>query len=268
MVEIVPTGGALGAEVRGVDASTPLDQSVVARLKQGLVDELLLFFRDQRLEDADLVRFTRYFGDARAHVREQPDRPLKEIFVVSNVMEDGKPIGALGSGELAFHSDLSYLPLPGLFSVVYAVEVPRRGGDTQWVNCYAAYDALPSTLRERVLPLRAVHRHGEEKQNPATPAAHPVIRTHPQTNRRAIFVGHQFTRYVVGVSKGESRAILEQLLAHVSRPEFVWTHKWRVGDLVIWDNRCTLHRREAFDDRDRRVLKRTQIFGEAPYLAL
>lgn len=267
-MKILTTGGALGAEVSGVDASRRLDEATITALKGGLEKHLLLFLRAQTLEDEDLVRFTRYFGDPKPHVREQPVRQVSEVFVVSNVREDGRPIGALGNGELTFHSDLSYMLRPGSFSVVYAVEVPREGGDTQWANCYAAYDGMPPELRNRVLPLVAVHRHGEEAQNPPVPVRHPVIRTHPETGRRATFVSHQFTREILGVPEEEGRRLLGELLDHVSRPEFVWTHKWEPGDLVIWDNRCTLHRREPFDDRERRILKRTQIFGDEPYLEI
>lgn len=265
-MKIAPTDGALGAEVQGVDASRPIGASELDALRRGLREHLLLLFRNQSLGDADLVRFTRYFGDPSPHVREQRESAFPEIFVVSNVVEDGEPIGALGNGELTFHSDLSYMHRPGSYSIVYAVEVPDEGGDTQWANCYAAYDALPEDLRERVLPLRALHRHGEEKQNPPVPAVHPVVRTHPETGRRATFVSHQFTRRIEGVSEEESRELLQALLDHVARPDLVWTHRWRAGDLVVWDNRCTLHRREVFDARKRRILKRTQIFGEEPFL--
>ncbi|MGH9324710.1 MAG: TauD/TfdA dioxygenase family protein [Vicinamibacteria bacterium] len=265
-MEIFPTGGALGAEVKGVDVSRPLDDATVRALQRAALDHLLLLFRDQKLSDEGQVRFSRYFGDPRPHVREQSEREVQEIFVVSNVVVDGKPIGALGYGELTFHSDLSYLQRPGSFSIVYAVEVPASGGDTQWANAYTAYDALPEALRDRVLPLTAIHRHGEEKQNPEVPASHPVVRTHPGTGRRALFVSPQFTRRIEGVSEEESAALLEALFTHLARPQFVWTHKWRAGDLVLWDNRCTLHRREPFDERERRILKRTQMFGEVPYL--
>jgi taurine dioxygenase len=265
-MKILPTGGALGAEIVGVDCSKPLEKDVVLRLKQAVLDHLVLVFRDQDLGEEEQVSFSRYFGDPKPHVREQPERAVEEIFIVSNVIENGRSIGALGYGELTFHSDLSYLQHPGSISIVYAVEVPREGGDTQWANGYAAYDGLPADLRERVLPLRAVHRHGEENQNPELPASHPVIRTHPDTVRRTTYVSPQFTRYIEGVSEAESRELLERLFAHVIRPEFVWTHKWRARDLVLWDNRPTMHRREAFDPRERRTLKRTQMFGEVPFL--
>jgi taurine dioxygenase len=265
-MEILPTGGALGAEIAGVDCSRPLADSVVRGLRQAVLDHLVLLFRDQHLTDEEQVRFSGYFGDPKPHVREQPDREVEEIFVVSNVVENGRPLGALGYGELTFHSDLSYLERPGSISIVYAVEVPREGGDTQWANGYAAYEALPGDLRARVLPLRAVHRHGEEQQNPEVPASHPVIRTHPETGRRATYVSPQFTRYIEGVPEDESRELLGRLFAHVTRPEFVWTHKWRPADVVLWDNRPTMHRRDAFDPRERRTLKRTQMFGEVPFL--
>jgi taurine dioxygenase len=263
-MEIVPTGGALGCEVLGLDCSKPLEEDVVARLKQAVLDHLLLIFRSQELSGDEQVRFSRYFGEPKPHVRKQPERPLEEIFLVSNVLEDGKPIGALGYGELTFHSDLSYLERPGSFSIVYAVEVPEKGGDTQWANCEKAYEALSAGLRERLVSRRAVHRHGEEEQNPTVPVSHPVVRTHPDTGRRALFVSPQFTRHIEGLPEVESRALLDELLAHVTREEFVWTHHWRAGDLVIWDNRVTLHRREPFDPRDRRILRRTQMFGEVP----
>lgn len=263
-MEMVPTGSVLGAEIRGLDVSRPLDEAGIDGIRRAVREHLVVFFRGQELTEPEQVRFTRYFGEPRVHVREQRERAVPEIFVISNVVENGEPIGALGYGELTFHSDLSYLERPGSYSIVYAVEVPQRGGDTQWANAYAAYDALPEDLRARVVGLTAVHRHQEEKQNPRVPAVHPVVRTHPDSGRRALFVSPQFTRTIIGLPEDEGRDLLDRLLRHVTRPEFVWTHKWRAGDVVLWDNRCTLHRREPFDGRERRILKRTQIFGEVP----
>lgn len=269
-MEIIPTGGALGAEIRGIDVGSPLLPSEVALLREAVLEHLLVVFREQRLTDEAHVRFSRYFGQPEPHVRprSEADSSLREIFVVSNVSDNGRPLGALGNGELTFHSDLSYLSRPGSLSIVHAVEVPLSGGDTQWANAYAAYDALPTDLREHALSLRAIHRHSEQAQNPKTPASHPVVRTHPETKRRATYVSPQFTRSIVGLPCDEGDALLDRLLRHVTQPEFVWTHKWRAGDVVIWDNRCTMHRREAFDPTARRILKRTQMFGDAPYLDL
>jgi taurine dioxygenase len=265
-MRIVPTKGALGAEIHDVDIGRPLQSDAVERLREALRGHLVLVFRDQELTEREQVRFSRYFGDPRPHVRAQPDRPVEEIFVVSNVSENGRPIGALGNGELTFHSDLSYMPNPGSVSILYAVEIPKNGGDTQWANMYAAYDALPMKVRERLRPLRAVHRHGEEDQNPQIPVDHPIIRTHPETGRSALFVSPQFTRRIIGLPDEEGRMLLNELLRHVTREEFIWTHRWRPGDVVVWDNRCTMHRREPFDAAERRILRRTQMFGEAPYI--
>jgi len=267
-MEILPTGGALGAEIRGVDVSRPLEQPTVEAIRRAILEYQFLFFRGQELSEVEQVRFSRYFGAPEPHVRDQPERSVAEIFVISNVTRNGKPLGALGSGELTFHSDLSYMPRPGSLSFVHAIEVPRTGGDTQWADCYAAYDTLPTRIRDRVLPLRAIHRHGEEEQNPHVPASHPVVRTHPDTGRRAMYVSPQFTRSLEGLEAHESEMLLEALFRHVTRPELVWTHEWRARDFVVWDNRCTMHRREPFPSDERRILKRTQIFGDAPRLVL
>ena len=265
---IIPTGSVLGAEIRDVNFSRPLNADTAASLKRALLEHLVLFVRNQNLSETEQVRFSRHFGDPQPHVRKQPVAGLKEIFVVSNVSENDKPIGALGNGELTFHSDLSYLPKPGSVSIVHAIAVPNHGGDTQWSNAYAAYDALPNELKNRVVGLRAVHRHAEKEQNPNKPVSHPIVRTHPETGRRAMYVSPQFTRTIEGINKNEGDMLLATLLEHVTRSEFVWTHKWAVGDLVVWDNRCTMHRREPFEATEKRILKRTQMFGDVPFLDL
>lgn len=265
-LQVIPTGGALGAEIRGIDLTRPLSGEVVQRLRQALLDHCVLFFRRQTISEEDQVRFTSYFGKPVEHVREQPERPIKEIFIISNVEENGKPIGALGSGELLFHSDLSYLRRSGTISILYAVELPTTGGATQWCNCYAAYEALEETLKARLRGLRAVHRHPIAKQNPPEVVDQPVVRTHPETGRKALFVSPQFTKYIVGLTEAESRALLDTLFAHLAQPRFVWTHDWQLGDVVMWDNRPTMHRRDPFPPSERRLLKRTQIFNdEIPY---
>jgi taurine dioxygenase len=265
-IQILPTGGALGAEIRGLDLTYLLPADTVQRLHQALLDHCVLFFRQQQLSEADQVRFTSYFGKPVEHVREQPDRPIKEVFYISNIMQEGQPIGALGNEELTFHSDLSYLPQPGRVSVLYAVELPRVGGATQWCNCYAAYDALTDELKTRLRGLRAVHRHPIDQQNHPGTVTHPVFRTHPETGRQSLFISPQFTRSIIGLEPTESHALLDALFAHMTQLRFVWTHEWRLGDVVMWDNRPTMHRREPFPASERRLLKRTQIFNdETPY---
>ena len=261
-IEVIPSGGALGAEIRGLDLCLPLDAATVGRLRRALLDHCVLVFRDQAISEEDQVRFTGCFGRPVEHVRRQPDRRVKEIFLISNIEQNGQPIGALGHGELSFHSDLSYLRRPGTLSLLYAVEVPESGGSTQWCNGYAAYETLDDGLKARVHGLRAIHRHPVEEQNPPEPVDHPVVRTHPETGRRTLYVGPHLTRSIVGMEPTESRALLDRLFAHMTQPRFVWTHHWQVGDLVMWDNRATLHRREPFPADQRRLMKRTQVLGE------
>ncbi len=259
--EVIPTGGALGAEVRGLDLRVELDADIVRALRESFLDHCVLFFRNQLISQEDLVRFTRYFGEPIPHVRPQPDRPIEEIFVISNVTEDGKPIGALGSEEIPFHSDLSYLPAPGTISMLYALEIPDEGGETMWANGYASYEALDHRVKSRIDGLRAVHRHPIDALNTPEPTMHPVVRTHPETGREVIYVSPHLTHHIADLDLKEGQVLLDELIAHATDARFVWKHRWQVGDLVVWDNRCTMHRRTPFDDRHRRVMWRTQIFG-------
>ena len=177
-LQIIPTGGALGAEIKGVDVSQPFPPDVSMAIRRGLMDHGVLYFRDQQISDEDQVRFTRYFGEPIPHVRKQQDRRVKEIFIISNVKENGESIGALGNADISFHSDLSYMPKPGTLSTLYAIELPRTGGETQWINCYTAYEnpggrftcGAPSLCR---------------KPEP-TGAGGPSRSTHPSGNRAPI----------------------------------------------------------------------------------
>ena len=261
-MSVEPTGGALGARIGNLDLSQPLSDNQVAVVRQALLDHCVLVFADQHLADEDLVRFTSCFGTPVKHVRKQPDRDVEEVFIISNVWENGEPIGALGSEEIGFHSDLSYLPAPGTISLLYAVEVPAVGGDTHWCNCYAAYEALDDAMKRRLVGLHAVHRHYVESQNPPEPVAHPVVCTHPETGRKSLYVGPHLTKCIQGMESSASEELLGDLYRHVEQPRFVWSHHWRIGDLVMWDNRPTMHRRDPFPDSERRVMKRTQIFND------
>ena len=264
-MQIIPTGGALGVEVRGLDLRNPLSSETVNRLRAAFLDHGVLFLRNQQLSEAEQVRFSRYFGNPVPHVREQPDRPIPEIFIISNVEENGKPIGALGNEEIRFHSDLSYMPRPGSISMLYAVEIPETGGDTMWANLYSAYETLDEQTKTQIAKLRAIHQHPRPQQNPPVPASHPVVCTHPETGRRVLYASPHLTSHIEDIGAEEGRALLDRLIAHATQPRFVWTHHWRVGDLLMWDNRCTMHRRESFDNNQRRIMKRTQMFGDEPY---
>ncbi len=273
-----PTGGPLGAELRGVDLRR-IDDAAFEAIHQAWLDNLVLLVRGQLFTDADLVAFSRRFGALdQAPVQENGRRFVDgypEIYVVSNVMENGVAIGSLGAGEAVWHTDMSYLPDPPKASMLYALEVPPSGGDTSFSNMYAAHDSLPADLRARVVGLQVKHdgtynsggyvRLGvtptdDPRESPGTP--HPVICTHPETGRRMLYLGRRRNAYLMGLDLAESEALLDALWAHAGRASLCWTHRWRVGDLVIWDNRCTMHRRDPFPAETRRVMHRTQIKGE------
>ena len=236
--------------------------------------------RGQTLGDQDLIAFSRRFGDLDwAPVQETGRRfveGLPEIYIVSNVMVNGEPIGSLGAGEAVWHTDMSYLEVPPMASMLYALEVPPAGGNTSFCSMYAVYQALPDQLKHRIAKLKIKHdgtynsggylRQGvTATDDPRTSpgALHPLVCTHPDTGRRMLYLGRRRNAYLVGLELAESEALLDELWDFVARPEFAWEHAWRVGDLVLWDNRCTMHRRDPFDASARRVMHRTQIKGSA-----
>ena len=274
-LRVRPTGAALGAEIQDVDLRA-LDDDTFAAIYRAWLDYQVLLVRDQALTDDDLVAFSRRFGNLdEAPVQETGKRFVEgypEIYVVSNVVQDGVAIGSLGAGEAVWHTDMSYLPDPPKASVLYALEVPPSGGDTSFCSMYAAWDELPAPLRRRVEGLRVKHdgtynsggyvRQGvtatdDPRNSPGT--FHPLVYVHPETGRRALYLGRRRNAYVEGTSLEESNALLDEIWSCATRDSLTWRHQWRPGDLVLWDNRCTMHRRDAFDPATRRVMHRTQI---------
>jgi taurine dioxygenase len=272
---IVPTGAALAARVEGIDVRG-LDPETFAFVYQAWLDHEVLLFRDQSLTDEDLLAFSRRFGDLdEAPVQESGRRFVEghpEIYVVSNVVENGVPIGSLGAGEAVWHTDMSYLPDPPTASVIYALEVPEHGGDTSFCSMSAAWAQLPDRLRQRAAGLRVKHDGtynsggyvrqgvtptGDPRTSPGT--LHPLVSIHAETGRPALYLGRRRNAYVEGLSLEDSEALLDDIWTEATRPSLTWTHQWRAGDLVLWDNRCTMHRRDAFDPTARRVMHRTQI---------
>ena len=272
---VVPTGAALGAHVDGVDVRA-LDAETFSFVYQAWLDHQVLLFRNQSLTDADLLTFSRRFGDLdEAPVQESGQRFVEghpEIYVVSNVVEHGVPIGSLGAGEAVWHTDMSYLPDPPKASALYAIEVPPEGGDTSFCSMSAAWAQLPDRLRQRVAGLRVKHDGtynsggyvrqgvtptGDPRTSPGT--LHPIVSVHPETGRPGLYLGRRRNAYIDGMSLQDSEALLDEIWTEATRASFAWTHQWRVGDLVLWDNRCTMHRRDAFDPAARRVMHRTQI---------
>jgi len=278
-ITVIATKAALGAEIRGVDLKD-LDPSQFAAIKRAWHDHEVILVRGQTLTDQDLIAFSRRFGDLDwAPIQETGRRfveGLPEIYIVSNVMVNGEPIGSLGAGEAVWHTDMSYLDVPPMASMLYALEVPPSGGNTSFCSMYAVYDALPDQVKRRIANLKIKHdgtynsggylRQGvAATDDPRTSpgAVHPLVCTHPDTGRRMLYLGRRRNAYLVGLELAASEALLDELWEFVARPEFAWEHVWRVGDLVLWDNRFTMHRRDPFDASARRIMHRTQIKGGA-----
>jgi taurine dioxygenase len=277
-IEVIPTGRALGAEARGVDLRH-LDEVAFTQLMAAWHEHSVLLVRNQSLSDQELIAFSRRLGDLDwAPIQENGRRfveGMPEIYIVSNVKVNGEAIGSLGDGEAVWHTDMSYLEVPPKASMLYSLEVPPTGGNTSFCTMYGIYEALPKPLKERIAGIRIKHdgtyNSGGYVRQGVTPtddprsspgAVHPLVCTHPNTGRHALYLGRRRNAYLVGLELKDSEALLDELWSYVDRPEFAWEHVWRVGDLVLWDNRCTMHRRDAFDPGSRRIMHRTQVKGD------
>jgi taurine dioxygenase len=286
-VEVLPSEAALGAEIRGIDIAKPLAPEDLDAIRAAWLKHLVLRFRGPRLTDEQHLAFTRQFGEfelsAYALVeknygkRSEFGETPPEIAVISNIVENGKAIGGLGAGEAFWHTDSSFVDVPPAGSFLHAHEIPPAGGATYFLNMYAAYEALPEGLRNGIARLKAVHaathssagvpRKGFENVTDVSKvpgAQHPLVRTHPETGRKALFLGRRLNAYIAGLPVAESERLLDILWEHTMQDRFVWRQDWRVGDLILWDNRCTMHRRDAFDPATRRLLHRTQTKGSQP----
>jgi taurine dioxygenase len=276
MLKVQKLGDALGAQIAGVDLSRPLPESTFAEIRRAWLEHLVLRFRGQKLSDPQLLAFSRQFGELDPPGPNPYGRPFladhPEMNVISNIKVDGMPIGGLGDGEAIWHADMTYVETPPMGAILYALEVPPAGGDTYWANMYLACESLPAALRKRIDGREAVHdatynsagllRKGyKELSDPrAAPGArHRLVRIHPETGRECLFLGRRRNAYIVGLDLAESEALLDALWAQATQPRFTFRQQWRPGDLIIWDNRCTLHRRDAFDPAARRLMHRTQI---------
>jgi taurine dioxygenase len=290
--DVVPTDAALGAEVRGLDLKR-LDDATFAALHKAWLHHVVLVFRDQKLTAEDLVVLVRRFGtpvtSSNLHQRNMPGRAANrlynlppEVTVVSNVRDRGESIGILGDGEVVWHADFSFKERPTAARMLVAMEVPARelGGNTFFMNCYAAFDALPVELKRRVSGMTIKQADIVDTAMKVRPGmaldmdiravpgpSHPVISTHPDSGHNLLFLGRRHGAWVNGCSLEESNALLDQLWTHATQPRFWYEHKWSTGDVVVWDNRAALHRREAFDSDSRRVLFAAQVEGHRPYEA-
>lgn len=293
--ETIPSGAALGAEIRGINLAGRIPETVASALKDAWHEHLVLLFRDQELDDDSLLAAANLFGPtqeggAHKYFKKggfEAGRGLlatrPEITVISNLDENGVPVrenAGLGSGEVVWHSDNSYIETPPAGSMLYAIEIPEDGGgDTSFANQYMAYETLPDVMKLTIAGKAQVHDSSRNSAGVLRPTAklptkpedvegptHPLVRIHPDTGRQALYLGRRRvwpSNYIVGLENEKSEALLDRLWRHATQDEFVWTHSWRAGDVLLWDNRCALHHRTELDHTRPRVLHRTQIQGEA-----
>jgi taurine dioxygenase len=288
-ISICPSDAPLGAEILGVDLSQELPDDAFQRIEQAYSEYSVIVLRDQKIADADFVRFARRFGELDIHIYEQywaPGHP--EIMIISNIKENGRYIGLADAARVSiWHTDTSYQKEPSRGSLLYALEVPhaddgRPLGDTLFASGFAAYEALPQEMKKRLAGLQAIHRWAgyeqpkqksdasveltETQRRAAPDVVHPLIRTHPVTGRKAIYMSDLCIAGIVGMPEDESRALLKQLSTHCTRGEFIYRHRWCVADLLMWDNTCTQH--FAINDYNlpqRRRMHRITLKGSVPF---
>ena len=286
MITVKKYAAPLGAEIGGVDCSKDVDPRMLEAIEQAWHDNLVIVFRGQQLDDDLLLAFANRFGELDDAPPNPSGRPwlaaYPKLNVVTNMRDEkGNLLGSHGNAEMSWHSDLSYHPVPAAASLLYGIVCPPAGGATHFANMYLAYEKLPEDIRQAIDGRRAIHdistnavgtlRAGYQKVSDPRNAPgchHPLVRLHPKTGRKALFLPRRLNAYILGLSLEESEALLDKLWAHAVRSEFTWGHNWRAGDLVMWDNRCALHRRDSFDDSQPRRLHRAQTRGtEAPIAA-
>lgn len=269
-----------GAEVLGLDLSRPIDDAVKEAIIEAFLEHHVLAFRDQDITKDQQEAFTLNFGELEGHVGRLSDGTrYPNVHTVTNLDDEGKPTRTPHThGNYFWHTDKSYHDIPSLTTLLHAVQIPPSGGDTQFANMHLAYEALSEARKKQLEGLVAVHSWEASRRNtgnkPATeeqkrerpPVSHPVVRTHPVTGRKSLYLG-MHTSHIEGMPEAEGKALLDELLEEATRPEFVYAHQWRKGDLVMWDNRCLLHRAVANYEMDQypRVLHRTVVRGTRPY---
>ncbi len=278
-IEIRPLCECFGAEIVGIDLAQPVDDALYARIHSAFLERQLLLFRDQDLSPANHVALGRRFGEVQVHVMNQYHADgFPELYFLTNLDEQGKPSGRHpDKGTLAWHTDGSWRRVTGQATMLYAIEIPGEGGETHFCDMYGAYAALGDEMKSRLAGARALHnldfsrsrRHGEDPMTEAQkrevpPVDHPVVRTHPETGRKCIFLGDH-AETIIGLDYEQGRKLVEEINALAIRPELTYRHRWRKRDLVIWDNRCLMHRSTPYDTtRERRVMRRCTILGEVP----
>jgi taurine dioxygenase len=286
-IQVTPLSLACGAEISGIDLSKPLGEHEVRAIREAWNRHLVLVFRGQQVSQDDQLRFASYFGDlgirkkAPEALRSRNEGTMQEanehadkVLLVTNIKVDGKPIGAFGEGEFWFHIDSGYSPRPYKYTFLYALELPSWGGNTMFSNMYKAYEAVPQALKEKLKGKKALHIHEYNRAKQAGSSGdisgiphhfHPVLVTHPETGRKTLFVDRLMTTQIEDMGQDESDTILNQLYDIGERREFIFEHEWRLGDFLMWDNRCTIHARTDFPKEERRLLRRCTVEGEPLY---
>ena len=273
-----PLSPAIGVEVEGIDLSQPLDRTTIEAIRAAWHDHAVLLFRNQTISEDDQARYGGYFGtltDMSGYAEvpkgfKQKHHPA--IIFISNIREDGSLVGTLPDGEVYFHSDRAFTPDPPIATMLYAMEIPRVGGDTLFANMYAAYDALPQAIKDRIEGLRALNvydlsysadgaasKRMTTLRSDAPSSLHPMVKIHPATGRKVLFVNRLMTYGIEGLASVESDELLNYLFDHQEQRRFVYKHVWKVGDVLLWDNRCTLHARTDFNASERRLLRRMTV---------
>ena len=285
--ELNSKDGPIGGEIRGIDLAHPISEATFADIESAFYRRSVVVFRNQNLTPDELVAFSRRFGTPQANVRAEIQNSLApEITLISNITENGKPVGSHDAGRY-WHSDLCYLNKPSKLTLLYAVEVPERDGvvygDTRFASAAAAYDALPNDMKHRLDGLTAANGYrymwnkkarefgvrpvlnDQELERYPPDAVHPVIRTHPATGRKCLYVNEGYTRKILDIPEAESDALLQTLCAHAVKPDFIYRHNWRVGDVLVWDN-CAVQHKATFDYAPplRRCMQRCAVEGPVP----
>lgn len=280
-MQIKPTGSCLGADIQNIDLSQELSDRQFSDIVEAWYSFSVLRFRRQELSDDAFVNFSRRFGSLDLAPTGRGGKPFNasrpEIAIISNIIVNGKKAGSLGNSELVWHQDMSYVNLPPKASVLYGIEIPVSSGNTSFYSAYEAYSALPSKLKTKINGLSCKHdatrnsagelRVGYEEtyHNKERPGAiHPIVILHPNTKRKALYLGRRPNAWIYGFSSEASDALLDELWDHINSHDFTWTQNWEKGDLVMWDNRCTFHRREKLDPSKNRLMHRTQIADDYP----
>ena len=274
-MKVEPTGAATGAKITGVDISQELDSATVAAIHKAWMDHQVLVFPNQDLTEDEQIRFARLWGEFpkrdRYETRPEKDVADKSIMLVSNIRENGKPIGSLPDGEMMFHTDGAYDENPYNYSMLFAVELPLVGGHTMFANMYMAYETLSDDLKAKLASCTALQRYysgtvqrGQHMGSYSGEFSHPVFIEHNETGRTALYISRLLTMRINELPEAESDEVLDFLFDHAEQPEMYYEHVWSLGDFVMWDNRCLNHARTDFPGNERRLLRRNVIQGVRP----